>query len=282
MLEIKKILNNNAVIANNEKKEEVVVTGRGLAFQKQVGDRLDESKMERVFTLADREISNKLKSLLSEIPIEYVNVSESIIHMAREELAISLNDSIYLTLTDHIHFAVERMKKDIFIDNPMVWEVQRFYKDEYAVGLKALKLIEEELGVIFPNEEAASIAMHIVNAELDEKMPNVMSMIQIIQDILSIIRYHFGIEFDEESIAYQRLVTHLKFFTSRIIAGQQQEDVPDKLFKMMKEQFEETYQCALKIKAYSKNVHDFQVCEKEMSYLMVHMERIVSIIKGEL
>ena len=39
------------------------------------------------------------------------------------------------------------------------------------------------------------------------------------KEILKMVKYHFNIEFDEESINYYRFITHLKFFTQRLSSG---------------------------------------------------------------
>jgi Transcriptional antiterminator len=46
-------------------------------------------------------------------------------------------------------------------------------KDEFEVGLKANQVVEEETGVRFLEDEAAFIALHFVNALLDEEIDNV-------------------------------------------------------------------------------------------------------------
>ncbi len=48
--------------------------------------------------------------------------------------------------------------------NPLLREVRTFYREEYLIGTFALDLIERRLGIAFPADEAASIALHIVNA----------------------------------------------------------------------------------------------------------------------
>lgn len=274
-MKIKKILNNNAVIAVGYDSEEIVITGLGLAFKKKVGDMLDQQKVERVFRMDSKEVSRKLRDLISEIPVEYVELSEEIILSSNDMLHKKLNENIYLTLTDHIHFAVERVQKGYVISNPMSWEIKRFYMDEYKVGLKALGIIKSRLGVELPLDEAASIAMHIVNAELNEEMPNVVTLIKILQDALNIIKYHYGIELDEDSLYYQRLVTHLKFFAQRIITSQRETTEDEQLFSMISAQYGNAYECASKIKIYALEKHNFEVSKAELTYLIVHIERVI-------
>ncbi len=278
---IKKILNNNALIAIDSKREEVIVTGLGVAFQMKAGQLVDEAKVERIFTQLNQDVSKKVYQLFSKIPVEIINISESIITQAKKELNVVLNDNIFLTLTDHIHFAIERHNSGINIDNPMKWEVKQLYPKEYQVGVSALDLCKRELDIDFPNGEAASIAMHIVNAELNEQMPNVISMLKMIQEILNIIRLQFNITYDEDSHTYQRLVTHLKFFAQRIISNTHTVDEVDQLFSILKDQFPSSYECVKKINNFTKEKYEYTILENEMAYLIVHIERIISKMKSE-
>ncbi|GAB6109840.1 BglG family transcription antiterminator LicT [Fusibacter bizertensis] len=274
-MKIKKILNNNAVIACDSDQQEIVVTGLGLAYKKRVGEVLDKAKIERIFKMESNEVSKKLRDLISEIPIEYVGISEEIILLSKEMIPKNLNENIYLTLTDHIHFAVERIEKGYVLTNPMAWEIKRFYIEEYKVGLKALEIIKARLGIELPPDEAASIAMHIVNAELNEEMPNMIALINILQDALNIIKYHFSLELDEDTLSYQRLVTHLKFFAQRIINSEKESSTDESLFQLVSVQYPDAYECALKIKLYAHEKYQFEVSKSELTYLIVHIEKVI-------
>lgn len=188
---IEKILNNNAIVSLNEDKSEIIVMGRGVAFGKRPGDLVDKDRVEKVFTLENDDLTNKLKELIEEIPMEYMKLSEDIIKYAKLQLGKKLNDNIYISLTDHIHYAVERYKKGLTIKNGLLWETKNLYKEEFQIGMEALKMIDQALGVKLPEDEAAFIALHIVNAELNEDMGNIMAMTEIVQEILKIVQYHF-------------------------------------------------------------------------------------------
>ena len=43
-------------------------------------------------------------------------------------------------------------------------------------------------------------------------MQQTMQATKLVRDILTLIRRFFGKTFDEESLAYQRMVTHLQYF----------------------------------------------------------------------
>ena len=81
----------------------------------------------------------------------------------------------------------------------------------------AIGMIEKELKVTLPQDEAAFIALHIVNAELDLDMTEMVSMTEACEWYLKIVDKHFGEQIDKESVFYERFITHLKFFAQRVI-----------------------------------------------------------------
>lgn len=272
---INKILNNNVVTIINENDEESVVMGRGLAFQRKKGDEIDESKIEKVFVLKNKSINEKLLTLVNDIPAKYLEIVEEIVKYAESKLNTKLNENIYLTLTDHISFSINRYEKGVEIKNAMLWDIKRLHKDEFEVGLHALKIIKENLSVNLPNDEAASIAMHILNGELDQDMPEIVDMIKLIEEILKMVKYHFNIEFDEESINYYRFVTHLKFFTQRLASGRYYEDNDNELFDMIKLKYPNSYECTKRIEGFVKKKYNTQLTKEEMLYLIIHTARVV-------
>lgn len=275
---IEKILNNNAVISLGEEQTEIIVMGRGVAFGKRPGDLIDQSRIEKVFTLKNNDLTNKLKQLIAEIPIEYITVSEEIINYAKLQLGKNLNDNIYISLTDHIHYAVERFKKGMTIKNGLLWEIKNLYKEEFQIGLEALKKIEQAFGVRLPEDEAAFIALHIVNAELNEDIGNIMAMTEIVQEVLKIVQYHYRVDFDQESLNYYRFITHLKFFAQRLVNKEfYHDDEQDDLFQIVKTRYAEAYDCALKIKEFIYKKYQYIITKEEMMYLTIHIERVVRV-----
>lgn len=275
-MKIEKVLNNNVITVINDQNKELVVMGRGLAFKKKPGDPVEEDKIEKIFTLDNQKLSDKLKALLSEIPMEHMELSEEIINYAKLHLAKKLHDSIYVSLTDHISFALERHTKGLPIKNAMLWEIKRFYKDEFELGKAALQIIEGKLGIALPEDEAGSIALHLVNAELNEEMPNLVNITKIMHDILNIVKHHFRLEYDEESLVYYRFITHLKFFAQRLLNDSPAPNNESTLFQMVKQQYTEAFACVEKIKVYIQKTYNRELTNEEMLYLTIHIERITN------
>lgn len=107
---ITKPLNNNVVMAKDQQQEEVIVVGTGIGFHKKAGDIIDEQKIQKVFSVAD---NNKLAELISQIPGQYIELTEKIVQYAKRKYNLILNENIYLGLTDHIYFALQRIQEGI-------------------------------------------------------------------------------------------------------------------------------------------------------------------------
>lgn len=163
------------------------------------------------------------------------------------------------------------------MSNTMLWDIKRYYVTEYQLGLRALDIIEKDLGVRLPEDEAGFIALHIVYAEMEESnIAQVYQITQLIQELCSMVRYHFAIEFDEESTDYYRFVTHLKFLSRRLVeATQYKEHVSDGLFPILVEKYPETYRCVQRIGSFVLKKYGYQLAEDEQVYLMIHIERVV-------
>ncbi|AJA49050.1 transcription antiterminator LicT [Clostridium pasteurianum DSM 525 = ATCC 6013] len=277
---IKKILNNNVVTTlDKNTKLEKVVMGRGIAFQKKTGDIISNSKIEKVFILENTIENEKFQKLINEIPLEYVKLSEAIISYGKEKLNTEFYDHIYIALTDHIAFAIKRFKEGINLKNHLLWEIQRIHKKEYEVGLWAIKLIEKELDIKMNIDEAGYIALHLIDASLNESMDNTMNITTIVQQILNIIKYFFTIEFNEEDISYDRLITHLKYFAQRVISNKTLSQDQDEFLEIVRENYKQPHNCALKIKKFVEKNYHYKINDGEVVYLTLHIQRVISSIE---
>jgi beta-glucoside operon transcriptional antiterminator len=277
-MKIKKVLNNNVVVSLNSRNQEIVVMGRGLAFQKKVGEIIDASKIEKTFVLETHGISEKLANLLRDISEKYLNISARILEYAKSQLPYKLDEYLYVALTDHISFAISRYKQGIHLKNPLLWEIRKFYKDEFQVAVKALEIIKEETGIELGEDEAASIALHLVNSQLSgENVATAIQVTEMVNKILNIVKYHFKMELDENSINYERFLTHLRFFAIRFIREEKlEESVDEFFFEQIKIKYPEAYACTQKIKTYLEKQFHFELTKDEELYLTVHIYRVTS------
>lgn len=272
---IKQIFNNNIVSTVDDNNQELLILGRGIGFNNRAGDPIDESRIEKVFRLQDAKIYEKFKATVMEVPIEILQVTDDIVSLARTQLNKKISDGIYVSLSDHIHFAVQRMKQDMIVRNPLSWEIQHFYKAEYDVAKEALHILRERLGIEFPKEEISNIALHFVNAEINDSMSDVTQMMKLLQEIMNIIKYHFNVEFDEDSVNYFRFITHLKYFCQRVITHTSHDDAEEYLYEVVKKNYPETFKCIRKIEKFIQKNYEYTMTHSEQLYLTLHLERLM-------
>lgn len=275
-MKITRIFNNNAICAVNPRRQELILLGSGIGFEKKKGDPVDIEKIEKEFFLKSKNVAGKLYALLAQIPMEYMSVSESIIKDAKEELGVELNENIYITLTDHISFAVTRYLNGLEFKNALLWEIKKFYSSEYKVALKALETINNQFNVKLLDDEAGAIALHIVNAELGSEMEETVEITQLIQKVLNIVRYHFKVDFNDDSLHYIRFITHLKFFAYRLFKTRSTpvENNDTEFQEIIKAKYKEEYQCSLKIADQIRHYYQKDLTEEDLVYLSVHIRRV--------
>ncbi|MDQ0046776.1 beta-glucoside operon transcriptional antiterminator [Paenibacillus polymyxa] len=270
---ITKIFNNNAIIAKDQKRDEFVVMGRGIAFKKSAGEQVEEHLIEKVFVLKHKDASEKFKLLLEDVPSEYVSLCYDIIEYGKSILEAQLSDYIYVSLTDHMNNAFKMFDEGFKNENPLIWEIKKFYPKEFAVGLKALEFIEDETGKRLSEDEAGNIALHLINAQVNSsynKVADVAQQTQKIHDILNIIKYSYNTTIDEHSISYERFITHLRFFFQRLNKKEKVELEDDFLWRQVKAKYKKAYGCMLKIEKYL----DMVLSDEEKLYITIHIQRV--------
>ncbi|MFQ1054669.1 BglG family transcription antiterminator LicT [Gilliamella apicola] len=278
-MKVHKILNNNVIVTLDDKGKELILTGRGIGFKKREGDLIDTNLIEKQFSLDNKDILPKFNELLSEIPLEVLTTSQIIINHAKEFMESKLQDSIYISLTDHIHFAIERHKQGFDIPNGFLWEIKKFYPKEFQIGLYALSVIKKRLGIELPEDEAGFITFHIINAQLNGTMPNIVNMTKIMREILNIVKYHFRIEYDEDCLSYQRFVTHLKFFAQRILSKGTQTQQDSSLYEIVRQKYDQAYLCTKQIDLHLIQQYQHPLTDDESLYLTIHIERLRTELK---
>lgn len=277
-MKITKVLNNNVAMTKNQSDQEMVVMGKGLAFQKKAGDGIDTVEIEKTFILESSGVANKLAELMQDTAEVYLDLSYKILELAKSQLSYNLDDYLYVALTDHLSFAITRHKNGIDLKNPLLWEIRRYYKQEFQIALQALDIVEKDTGVRLAEDEAASIALHFVNSQLSgENMAAAVQVTEMVNNILNIVKYHYQIELDENSINYERFLTHLRFFAIRFIRNEKSEDAYDKfLYEQVKQKYKSAFQCTERIATYIAKEYAWEISNDEKVYLTLHIHRITN------
>ena len=277
---IEKVLNNNVVVSIDPKsRKEIILMGSGIAFRKKVGQEVEEHRVEKTFVVDDKKMGNKIKKLINQIPDGVFELSHEIICYASKELNKKIDNQIYISLADHITFALKRHKNNIRIKNDLLDEIRRIHRDEFKIALWAVDFLNDKLKINLPEDEAGFIALHLINAGYNETTNNSLLSTSIIKGILNIIRYYYSIEFNIDDLNYDRLLTHLKYFAKRVIDNKQHENGDTSMLEIVSSSYPETFDCVLKIKYYIEKNYNYQINGDEIVYLVMHIHRVISVLK---
>ena len=274
---IEKVINNNIISAYEKSGAEVIVMGRGIGFKKKQGEIVPADQISKIFRIKSRTLTEQFKELLANMPLERVRISDEIISHAKDHLKLKLNQSIYVTLTDHINFAIERVSQGIEPQNALLWEIKRFYPQEFQLGIYALELIHDRLGILLPEDEAGFIALHFVNAEYGTDIRDAVKFPDQMQAIVDIVERELGILLDESSLHYERFMTHIKFLIQRIYRKELLSSEDRELSLMMQRKYPREYQCSVKVAEYIMQATGSRLSEEEIMYLSVHIRRVSTI-----
>ena len=142
-MKISKVINNNVLSAFDENGQEVVLMGRGLGFKAKTGDDIDESRVQKVFCIENSALSRQFQEMISNIPMEHMQISADIISYAKNECGMELNQSIYVALTDHINFCRQKIFLQFVGWNSIAKHTARFcifFKDRRFVSCQCKEI----------------------------------------------------------------------------------------------------------------------------------------------
>jgi beta-glucoside operon transcriptional antiterminator len=263
-LEILRILNNNVVVALNDDQKEVVLMGNGLGFQKKPGFQVDKSRIEKVFEIKNQVESIRIEQMLSEIPEDVITIAFDILNYAKKKLNKEFNETSFISFADHLHTAIQRAKKGIQMKNFLLWDIKRFFPEELAIARKGIQFVNEKMGIELSDDESGFLTLHIVNAEIDSTNEAAINLTQMIEEILTVIKYTLKINFAENDIYFQRFITHLRFFSERVLNARLdeiEEDATKKVVELLDTRWH------------------YQASKDEQVYITIHIARIIEKTK---
>ena len=89
-----------------------------------------------------------------------------------------------------------------------------------------------------------------------------------------LVKQEMGIEFDEESLHYERFVTHLKFLAQRLYRHELLKDEEIEFAKLMENKYPGEYECSKHIAEYIEKEYGGQISGEEIMFLAIHIKRV--------
>jgi len=274
---IVQVLNNNIAIVKKDGKQEIAM-GKGLVFQKKKGDLIAESDIKNLFVLKNEESKENISLLLKDIPLDYITTAYEIIENAIIKYDYSVQEYIYVTLTDHLYWNSKRLRKGEYIES-FLPDIREQYPVEYQIAKDALEMIESKLGLVFPESELKNLSIHFINAQaktdndsnfsknkINEQ--NIMHQVEIILKEKNISRSK------ENQNFYDRLMIHLRYMLER--NGQETDDsFAEKMEESLKKEYPKAFEIAEEIYQEISEKTGFDLKSSEKVYFTIHLQRIL-------
>ncbi|AJH79032.1 MULTISPECIES: glucose PTS transporter transcription antiterminator GlcT [Heyndrickxia] len=276
---VKKVLNNNVLVASHPRYEETVLIGKGIGFNRKKGEAIPQASAEKMFVLKNETEQEQYMKLIPSIDNQTLEVVISAIEMIRSRADSPLNEHIHVALTDHIAFAINRIRKGLAVKNPFVAETKILYPREYEIAREVVDYINEATDVYLPEGEAGFIALHIHSAVTDKQLSELSRHSHLIGQLISTVEHEFKMTFDKDSIHYMRLVRHLRYTIDRVLTGEKVEE-PEKLNHFLQQEYPRCYNLSWKLIKIMQQALQKPVYDAEAVYLTMHLQRIQSKIES--
>ncbi|MBV7392377.1 PRD domain-containing protein [Enterococcus sp. ALS3] len=275
MLRIRRIFNNNVVLVIDAKGLERILVGRGIAFQKKVGDAVENDAIEKTFVVDSPSVTDRFIQLLEEVPINRLELATLIIKNTEDSLKITFDGNTYIGLADHINYAVNRFRKGETIKNALLLEIKKFYPNEFSAGMQALEKISYYEGIEMNEAEAGFIALHFINGGLNNDTGLTLSTTEILEKIVLIVEDCLAIKLNTDSLNYVRFVTHLKYFIQRVIINEPRKKTFPEMFEQVTIFYPKATDSVKIIKQYLQEKLNCQIYPEEEMYLILHIQRLI-------
>lgn len=266
-----KSFNNNIVLIQKDNKEKLLFA-KGIGFGKKPGDIIPSGTLvEKVFVIEDEQNLKNFNNLINANNENFIILCEEIIYKISEEFGEDLNENIHISLTNHLAFALQRLKDGQEIENPFLVEIETLYNSEFKLAQEIAKKIKNETNIIIPDGEAAFIALHIHSARNNGKLSNTIKYSFLASTIVEYVEDEIGISVNRKSLDYARFLTHIRFAVERIMNNKCNKN---DLKETIKRIYKKSYKIAIGVGKIIEDELDIEVDEDEIAYLAMHIERL--------
>ena len=281
---IKQIVNNNIVIALDSANKEIIASARGIGYNNSKHSIIDESQYDNLkkFVL-DNDDYASIRQVYDSLPGDILDLAGLLLDEVKKQKESSQLVSItsVMLLADHINETIARLKKGVYLRNALTNEIKAFYECEFNISLQAKAVLLEKYSVLLNDDEIAFIATHLINLNTNSMNETLIS-IQIVDEIVNIVRRVMNVELKINSYAYTRFITHLKYFSLRILNKEKLNIGHDeKLAEFVKNNYKKSYLCAEIIKKYITDHYEYEIADEEVIYLTLHLENLGKVNENE-
>lgn len=281
-MRIKKFFNNNSGLVELGDGKEAIVFGKGIGFNQKKNQKIDSKKIQKIFYLENGNEKDSFYHLLQNIPIDIVSTVFDIIENAQKHYNFKVYDSIYLTLSEHIYESYKLIVGNKYKENKIPNFKER-YPTEYKLSAEALRIIEHNLHVKFPESEVKSIALHFINSkdfssnEIQDIPPcKLVDTRKIVSVILNVLDSNNIYRTVSNTNSFNRFMVHLEYLVDRIRHPcESSASLDGRIKEDLTAIYPRSSKIAQEIFNALKTETNYKPSEAEITYFIIHIHRII-------
>lgn len=272
MYRIAKTLNHNSFIGVEENSnQEYLVMGKGIAFGKKPGQRVEPAEDTRIYSLTELTERGNARAIVQGVSPVSLELASAVLDQAEKEFG-KIDRSIVFPMADHLDFAIRRIQNGEQISNPLTDDIRIMFYKEYKIAACIRDLLKERLQIDIDEHEIGYIALHVHSAIVEENVSQAMEVARAVRDSISLVENVTGHKIDVMSLSYNRLMNHIRYMVARAVNG---EKLKMNINDYMSVKFPEAFQAAKKICEEMEASLKLPMEEIEIGYLAMHMERMM-------
>lgn len=278
---IKRVYNNNVLLAELGDGSEMVLVGKGIGFNHKTGQPVDLGIADQRFVPDGSYAASHVAGVLSDAPLEQIELVQEIVAMAQAELKLEPRQSLMVPILDHLVFAVQRAREGIKVDFPLRWEVAQLYPAEGQLGRRVVDLVAQRLGVQLQDEEWVAFALHFVNQQWGKSdFSKTVSMTETIAKVFTLLSVRWDRNIDENGLSAARFVTHLRYLFARSAEATGSATIKVDVLASVRQAYPEAADAALEVAKLIGAALKRELGDDEVSYLALHTSRLYVEMTG--
>ena len=264
MYRIAKTLNHNSFIGvEEENNREYLVMGKGIAFGKKTGQRVQPGDDARIYSLTEMTERGNARTIVQGVSPLSLELASAVLDEAEKEFG-KIDRSIVFPMADHLDFAVRRIQNGEQISNPLTDDIRVMFYKEYKVASCIRELLKERLQIEIDEHEIGYLALHVHSAIVEENVSQAMEVARAVRESIS--------------LSYNRMMNHIRYMVARAVSG---EKLKVNMNDYMSVKFPEAFRAAKRICEEMEKRLKLPMEEIEIGYLAMHIERIMDREEGE-
>lgn len=277
LLKIDRIVGNNVILTSHPvTNKEYVLFGKGLGFTSKGNQwiHINDPQIERRYRLDEEQPSSQFQALIENIDPQVIFISEQIIDKVKDRLGTPVQPKVYFALPNHIQFVIYRLKNEMEISNPFLYETRLSFPQEYEIATEAVDMINQHFQLQIPEDEIGFLTLHIHTCTESVSVGQLVKVRGLLNQIVDYIEDKMGFKLQRTSTDYIRLVTHLRGAVERIIEGQH---IVNPFTTEIRTLHSDIYEIAVELAEIISDELDVVVSDDEIGYIAIHLYRLFQI-----